>query len=319
MSQIPVIDFGEFQSNPAKVAKHVLEACKSIGFFYMINHGVPETDIDQAFELAKSYFDQSEEEKRKHLISEDNYGYSSLYTEKLDPATQRQGDHKEGFNFRNFVNGKSFAPLPPLFEENKTFIESFSRTCHATATRVLEAFAIALEIPESAGGKQWFAARHQYDSLSGQILRFLKYPRGAEADYKEPLRAGAHSDYGSVTLLFQKDVPGLEVQASRTEWIAAPLIPGAIIVNVGDQMEFWTNGLFKSTLHRVTFLPEHNHVDRYSIPFFVHPGDDVPLTPIPSHLIPRNDKKEEEEKEAKVITAGEHLRNRLNATYVYGA
>ncbi|KAG0170877.1 hypothetical protein DFQ28_002171 [Apophysomyces sp. BC1034] len=314
MSQIPIIDFGDFEKNPVKVAGHVLEACKSIGFFYMINHGMAQVDIDRAFELAKLYFEEPVEEKEKYMITSDNHGYSSLYSETLDPATQRQGDHKEGFNFRNFVDGKSFAPLPPLFEEHKAFIESFSRTCHATATRVLEAFAIALEIPESAGGSHWFADRHHYDSHSGQILRFLKYPRGAEAQYKEPVRAGAHSDYGSLTLLFQKDVPGLEVQASRTEWTAAPLIDGAIIVNVGDQMEFWTNGLFKSTLHRVTFLPEHNHLDRYSIPFFVHPGDDVPLSPIPSHVVPLT----ETTAGQKVMTAGEHLKSRLDATYEYG-
>lgn len=128
------------------------------------------------------------------------------------------------------------------------------------------------------------------------------------------MRAGAHSDYGSITLLFQKDVPGLEVQASRTEWISAPLIENSILVNVGDQMEFWTNGLFKSTLHRVTFLPEHNHLDRYSIPFFVHPQDSVLLSPIPSKLIPAPSN---EAGNQEILTAGEHLRRRLDATYKY--
>lgn len=179
--------------------------------------------------------------------------------------------------------------------------------------RVLEAFAIALEIPEEHGGASWFKDRHPYDKKSGQILRFLKYPRGGEESYKEPVRAGAHSDYGSITLLFQRDVPGLEVQASRTEWISAPLIKDAILVNVGDQIEFWTNGLFKSTMHRVVFLPEHAHVDRYSIPFFVHPSDETLLTPIPSTIVPPASSKKGDE----VITAEEHLRRRLDATYTY--
>lgn len=149
---------------------------------------------------------------------------------------------------------------------------------------------------------------------SAEILRFLKYPRGGEASYQEPVRAGAHSDYGSITLLFQKDVPGLEVQASRTEWISAPLIPGAITVNVGDQMELWTNGLLKSTKHRVTFLPEHNHLDRYSMPFFVHPNEHVPLSPVPSKFVDQTVTKDES---GHVYTAGEHLRSRLDATYQY--
>lgn len=153
---------------------------------------------------------------------------------------------------------------------------------------------------------------HSYEN-SGDILRFLKYPRGGETDVKDPVRAGAHSDYGSITLLFQKDIPGLEVQASRTEWISAPLIEGAILVNVGDQMELWTNGLFKSTLHRVVFLPEHKHLDRYSMPFFVHPDDNIPLSPVPSKHVDQSSKTD-----GHILTAGEHLRNRLDATYTYG-
>ncbi|CEP16066.1 hypothetical protein [Parasitella parasitica] len=308
---IPIVDFADFKSNPKKVAQGVFDACKSIGFFYMINHDVPQQDIDKAFALSKQFFDLPREEKEKFLIDEENHGYSTLYSETLDPEHQRQGDHKEGFNFRSFEDGKPFAKLPQLFDQETKFLDSFSRNCHATALQILEAFAIALEIPEEKGGKEFFKKGHSYEN-SAEILRFLKYPRGGETDYKEPVRAGAHSDYGSITLLFQKDVPGLEVQASRTEWISAPLIPGAIIVNVGDQMEMWTNGLFKSTKHRVTFLPEHNHLDRYSMPYFVHPKDDVPLVPAPSKFIDQTIANPE-----RVITAGEHLRSRLDSTYDY--
>lgn len=108
-------------------------------------------------------------------------------------------------------------------------------------------------------------------------------------------------------------MPGLEVQASRTAWISAPLIPGAITVNVGDQMEIWTGGLLKSTKHRVTFLPEHNHLDRYSIPFFVHPNHHVPLIPAPSPLVDQTVTAVDDK--GHILTADEHLRSRLEATY----
>ncbi|KAI7849432.1 hypothetical protein BDC45DRAFT_520758 [Circinella umbellata] len=318
IDQIPVIDFSNFDTNPKEVAANVLNACKTIGFFYIINHGLPKDQIDHSFELAKEFFDLSSEEKRKYLIQEDNHGYSELYQETLDPENQKQGDHKEGFNFRNFVNGKPYAPLPPIFEKEQPFIEEFSRACHGTAMRILQAFAIALEIPEEEGGAKWFSDRHTYDRQSGEVLRFLKYPRGGESTYKETVRAGAHSDYGSITLLFQKDVPGLEVKASRTEWISAPLIENSILVNVGDQLQEWTNGLFKSTLHRVTFLPEHAHVDRYSMPVFIHPEDDTLLSPIPSSIVPPpSESTQGVAKSGEIITAGEHLRRRLNATYKY--
>ncbi|KAI9468213.1 hypothetical protein BDB00DRAFT_864033 [Zychaea mexicana] len=134
-----------------------------------------------------------------------------------------------------------------------------------------------------------------------KILRYLKYPRGGESTYQEPVRAGAHSDYGSITLLFQKDVPGLE---------------NSILVNVGDQMQEWTNGIFKSTLHRVTFLPEHAHLDRYSMPFFVHPEDATLLSPIPSKVVPPpSESTQGVAKSGEINTAGEHLRRRLDATY----
>ncbi|KAG1140479.1 hypothetical protein G6F37_006673 [Rhizopus arrhizus] len=312
VESIPIVDFSNFKTNPEKVAQDVADACKSIGFFYMINHDIPQNDIEKAFALSKEYFDLPIEEKRKDLIHEDNHGYSEIYSERLDPKVQRQGDHKEGFNFRCFKDNKPFAPLPSVFDKEKEFLCYFSKKCHATALQILIAFGIALEIPKENGGKEFFSKCHSYDE-SASILRFLKYPRGGEAAYKDHVRAGAHSDYGSITLLFQKDVPGLEVQAGRTEWISAPLIPGAILVNVGDQMELWTNGLFKSTIHRVTFLPEHNHLDRYSMPFFVHPDDNVPLTPVPSKFVNQTLSSTGDH----AYTAGEHLRRRLDATYTY--
>lgn len=79
-------------------------------------------------------------------------------------------------------------------------------------------------------------------------------------------------------------------------------------------MELWTNGLLKSTKHRVTFLPEHNHLDRYSMPFFVHPNDTVPLTPVPSKYVDQTVTLDEN---GHIYTAGEHLRSRLDATYDY--
>ncbi|CAO3674502.1 hypothetical protein G6F70_004754 [Rhizopus microsporus] len=312
VQSIPIVDFAKFEENPNKAAQQVFDACKSIGFFYIINHNIPQRDIDKAFELSKEFFNLPQEERHKYLIGKDNHGYSELYSERLDPEHQKQGDHKEGFNFRNFINGEPFAPLPSVFDKEKDFLCYFSQMCYKTALQILLAFGIALEIPEDKGGKDFFVKAHSYEN-SGDILRFLKYPRGGETDVKDPVRAGAHSDYGSITLLFQKDIPGLEVQASRTEWISAPLIEGAILVNVGDQMELWTNGLFKSTLHRVVFLPEHKHLDRYSMPFFVHPDDNIPLSPVPSKHVDQSSKTD-----GHILTAGEHLRNRLDATYTYG-
>ncbi|RUP51929.1 hypothetical protein BC936DRAFT_144363 [Jimgerdemannia flammicorona] len=220
------------------------------------------------------------------------------------------------WNFGKFVNGVPASDLPPVFQKRVEELARFSKSGHNLCLQILQAFAIGLQIPESEDGKDWFAKRHDYDQPSGDILRFLKYPKGNEKEYGEAVRAGSHTDYGSLSLLFQHKLPGLEVQASRTHWISAPLIPGAVLVNIGDLMEFWTGGLFRSTRHRVVFLPEHTAADRYSLAMFCHANDAVPLEIVPSPFLAGRERVVAEGEE-KVMTAGEHLQFRLNATYTY--
>jgi isopenicillin N synthase-like dioxygenase len=113
--------------------------------------------------------------------------------------------------------------------------------------------------------------------------------------------------------LFQHGIPGLEVQASRTNWISAPCIPDTVLVNIGDQMEFWTGGLFKSTQHRVVFLPEHAQHDRYSIAYFCQANEQVPLDVIPSMVLKNNKINGDQP----VKTAGQHLKESLEDTYKF--
>ncbi|KAI8141956.1 hypothetical protein BJV82DRAFT_658011 [Fennellomyces sp. T-0311] len=264
---IPVVDFSDFDNRSSQIAEEILCACKTIGFFYVVNHSVPLQQVSRAFEISKEFYDLPYEEKTKYKINEDNHGYTGLLVQRKD---------------------EPYSLLPDAFLKNKGEVEGFARACHSAAMQILKAFSIALKIPEEEGGLEWFHERHRYDvPLSSELLRFLKYPRGGEASYKDPVRTGAHTDYGSITLLFQKDIDGLEVQASRTEWISAPLIKDSVLVNVGGVMEYWTNGLFKSTLHRVVFKPEHQGNDRYSIAYFVQPEKDVSLAPIPGSVIPK--------------------------------
>ncbi|CAG8506969.1 2495_t:CDS:2 [Acaulospora morrowiae] len=142
-----------------------------------------------------------------------------------------------------------------------------------------------------------------------------------------------HSDYGSLTVLIQKDIGGLEILSNSSFWIPAPVIPNHVLINIGDLLEFWTKGLFKSTVHRVVarnnktsgdknFAPDN---DRYSIAYFCHAEDDVGLDPIPSKIIDVLDENTKvwdkvgykEGAKGKVITSGEHLRYRLDVSYKY--
>ena len=97
------------------------------------------------------------------------------------------------------------------------------------------------------------------------------------------------TDYGSITLLMQKDIAGLEVQALRTykdvPWVAAPVILDTILVNIADHLQMWTNGLLKSTMHRVVYNPQQQNHSRYSIACFMHANDTMKLDPILTPLI----------------------------------
>lgn len=180
---------------------------------------------------------------------------------------------------------------------------------------------------------------------SGSILRYLYYPSkqaSSTATYQHDgsdARAGAHSDYGSITLLFQQvGQSGLEIQLpDGKEWAGVPVCPAGgekggfppVVVNIGDLLSYWTDGLLRSTVHRVVFpdssgQDHQDKVDRYSIVFFSHPVDTTQLTPVPSAIVSAHRKAREDagsELEGaggvpgKSITAHEHLMARLSATY----
>ena len=130
--------------------------------------------------------------------------------------------------------------------ENEAFREpmlTFFEACCAATDRILRAFAIALQLPDD-----FFTPRHNQRC---NTLWLLHYPPVVQTPKPDQVRAGEHTDYGSITLLFQDQVGGLEVQTADGNWLLAPCIPGAIVVNTGDLMQRWTNHVFCSTRHRV--------------------------------------------------------------------
>ncbi|CAG8465242.1 9241_t:CDS:2, partial [Dentiscutata heterogama] len=288
---IPIIDFSLFEEDSSNCSKQIKSASESIGFFFLKNHGIEREIIDDMFKNTQEYFNLSLEEKSKYRITkEKNKGYAAMHQETLDPDNQTSGgDFKETFNFGKILDGKPTQELPLLFEKNLIVLESFIKSCHRLCVKVLQAFAIALEISETEGGKYWFEKRHRYEEKSGDILRILHYPAMNKVN-SEDIRAGSHSDYGSLTILFQKDIAGLEVLSADMNWVSVPVIPDCVLINIGDLLEFWTQGLFKSTKHRVVFRKETLNQDRYSIAYFCHAEDDVGLDPIPSRFIIADEK-----------------------------
>lgn len=173
---------------------------------------------------------------------------------------------------------------------------------------------------------------------SSSILRLLRYPPPETTSHTgDDVRAGAHSDYGSVTLLFRlKGQAGLEIVTKDNTWAPVPVCPPGtendpsppILINIGDLLSYWTNGLFRSTVHRVVFPTdgkssvegETSSGPRYSIAYFCHPVGAVPLEAVPSERVKNFTRKEGVEDtnpyaERKVMTADEHLFMRLKESY----
>ncbi|KAM5444366.1 hypothetical protein MferCBS31731_000885 [Microsporum ferrugineum] len=291
--------------------------------------------------MAEEFFASPIEQKKKVEIKEDNMGWTAMHKETLDPEHQERGDFKEytipnrsivfffllipiptrAINFGEFKNNKASQPLPESLIPHEADINHFTTLCQKTCSRLLTLLALGLEIPSD-----WFSSRHDASKgPSGSTLRYLYYPSRkspATATFKHGIdvRAGAHSDYGSITLLFQRDgQPGLEILTPSNEWAGVPVRPVGvgsvgsppILVNIGDLLSHWTCGLLKSTVHRVVFpVDAARERDRYSVVYFCHPVHETELVPVPSKLVD-----ERRKGGVKVQTAQEHLASRLAATY----
>jgi isopenicillin N synthase-like dioxygenase len=290
----------------SRVAKQLGRACRDTGFFYVTGHGIPDALLSGVFRSAQEFFAQPAAAKDEISIkrSRHNRGYVGLSTERLDPG---QIDNKEAFNI-----GLDLAPTDPEVVAGKPFrgvnlwprTPGFRDTTLAYFNAVWKLgcdlhFAIAadLGLPTT-----YFANKLDRPMAT---LRLLHYPP-RDAARGDALGAGAHTDYGSITLLLTDDADGLEVQRRDGPWVAAPPMPGTFVCNIGDCLMRWSNDIYVSTPHRVMNPPGR---DRYSVAFFLDPNPDVLIDCLPG--CSGRDRK------AKYppIVASDYLRERLDATY----
>ncbi|KAI9022876.1 hypothetical protein CLU79DRAFT_751122 [Phycomyces nitens] len=319
IQEIPVIDFSLFETDPQKCSQLVFDAAKNVGFFYLRNFGIPVEKVKEIFGMSKNFFELSKEEKLKYAIDvKGNLGYSAMRQEVADPGKHTKGDCKESFHIAKLNKTNAPQPLPDMFTSNKNDVGQFITACHTLVGKILICLGTGLEIPESKGGKMWFHDRHPFEGPSNDVLRLLHYPALDHANETDDIRIGRHSDYGSLTLLFQNEVGGLEVEKGPGgEWLSAPVMPDCVTVNLGDCLEYWTKGLLRSTKHRVVFKPETQTKPRYSMAYFCQGGPAL-LEPVPSKWIPVDaDTKTELPKDKQILTASDHLIHKLTTTYIY--
>lgn len=287
--QIPLIDFGPFleggSDGKARVAGQIGEACRDVGFLYLVNHGVPQAMIDAAFAANAQFFAQSFAERMKTAATLEHWrGY---VPSKLEGEGGAVGGAIETFRLMLDLpwDDPDVAAGKPLHLPNKwpehlpgfrPAVEAYFAAVMALARQLRAAFALALGLPEG-----FFEDWYQRPLVQLSLLHYRPPASLREEDLE--IGAGEHRDTGAFTILMQDQVGGLEVQERSGEWIAATPVPGAYVINIGDMMMNWTNGRFVSTPHRVV---NRKLVPRYSIPFFVNPDFDVTIEPLPELMQP---------------------------------
>ena len=252
---IPVIDF-----TSESVLEDIREAYTTVGFAVftnaLTNH--EQTDINCWFDEMKSFFDLSKEVKIKYPYeSNTNLGYSMVGDENVDPTAPK--DIKESFNYNNTRMPDRLWPRE-LKAFKATALQSIDIADKLTL-RILEKFDAIL----GTGSTLVDAHLKPYNTT-----RVIHYPAYTGPVEERQQRIGEHSDYGTITLLWQiNDVPGLEVQDLKGNWHSVPYADDGVVVNIGDLLQRWTNDYFVSTKHRV--VNSHIHLPRYSMPHFVDP------------------------------------------------
>jgi isopenicillin N synthase-like dioxygenase len=302
---LPVIDISSLAS-PSEaerraVGERIREACLDRGFFYITGHGVPETLTDQALAGARALFDLPDAAKRAvdKVLSPANRGYEPLGGQTLEPGSAP--DLKEGFYIGaeaepgRFNTGPNQWPaeLPGL----PAAMLAYHRKLTALAERLMAGLALSLDLPEAA-----FTA---FCRQPIAILRLLHYPPQPPAAPGHG--AGAHTDFGALTILLQDQVGGLEVYDRAADgWTPAPPVAGAYVVNLGDLIARWTNDRYRSTPHRVV---NRSGRRRYSIPFFFSGAPDYAVTCLPGCLGPG------ERPRYAPTTVEAHMQERYRQTY----
>lgn len=306
------------------------QALSAHGFVAVRNAGVSAELKESAFASARTYFAQPSATKLQDVYTDTqaNFGYQGMRSEALDPGQALdEADLKEAFTMRSLSNHvqpsetKDKINLDSVWEQSEfgQIATALHQSCSQVSLHLLSLIATAL-----GSDPDTFAPHHTGENMT---LRYLHYPAPSsltasthsdeakkDLDGKKmpQLGAGAHTDYGTITLLFSDGVAGLQLfDESSASWRDVEVAPGDVLVNTGDLMSLWSNGFYPSTLHRVQ--PRLEKPDRYSMAFFVDPDSSTRVSPLPS-CIDKADDQDAHPTSANVVVAGEHIQARIEAS-----
>ncbi|OAL25226.1 hypothetical protein AYO22_05103 [Fonsecaea multimorphosa] len=303
--QIPLIDISSFESGDSAtklaVAKALTHGFQTSGFVYLKNHRIPQSEIDSLFSTAAAFFNRPQHEKNQLSWGmqgrSSSPGYTAYGGEKLSQSLDQaeidrlrasNPDMKEALDvglerIEGAADNKWPGEIDRGIVEMKLVIQGFFERCRQTQVVVMRAIALGLGLEE-----------RYFDALvdeADNTLRCLHYPPARAEVFersKDAVRAGAHSDYGALTLLFQDDRGGLQICSPNGRFVDATPVPGTIVVNAGDLLSRWANDKIKSTVHRVVQPPMSPdalvgdlYPSRYSVAYFCNPNLDTVIQALP--------------------------------------
>lgn len=297
---IPSVDLGTFLNGSSEargdIARRVDEICREIGFIVIENHDVADHVITNAWKAAGDFFKLTKQEKlcSQSADAGSPRGYTPLEGESLARTKGEEAppDLKETFSsgplappsghehtsdFHFFYGPNMWPSVPYGFEQVWT---DYYLAMESLGAAIMRLLAAALNVDEN------FFVNYHTHHISA--LRCQNYPMTGSKPSPGQLRAGAHTDYGSVTILKpDPEVAGLEVKSPAGGWIKAPLVKDGFIINIGDLLSCWTNDRWVSTMHRVVEpeqVSEGISERRQSIAYFMNPNYDATIETIPTCL-----------------------------------
>jgi isopenicillin N synthase-like dioxygenase len=312
-----MIELGDARSptshSAGAVAAALREACTDVGFFYLAGHGISQGLLDAQLEWTRRFFalPLAARERVAMRNSRARRGFEPMATQVLDAGTPP--DLKESFYLgrelgpdhpyvRAGVAGYGANQWPDGIPGFRAQMETYLVALGALAVDMMRILALSLELP-----------RDYFDAMMREpmpVLRLIHYPPHPADARTNQLGAGAHTDWGALTFLLQDGSGGLEVQNAAGDWVAAPPVPGTFVMNLGDMVERWTNGLYRSTVHRV--LNRASGRSRYSVPYFSNPDFNARVECLPTCTDAAHPPR------YAPCSAGQHLKESFELSYARG-
>ncbi|CAF3571618.1 unnamed protein product [Rotaria socialis] len=302
-TSLPIIDISPFLINDLndgrqeEIALQIHRACRTWGFFYVKNHGIPMKLQEELMEFSRQFFSQPLENKMQIAMSKGGRAWRG-YFPVGNELTSGKPDGKEGLYFGTEIDDdnhpkiRNKVPLHgrnqfPSVEKNdnefRHVILTYMAAMENLGRSIMTGLALSLKLDGNFFDKNYFLDEPTC------LFRIFNYPASfCQQKGNENLwGVGEHTDYGMLTLLLQDDIGGLQVKLGHDKWMEAPPISNTYICNIGDMLDRMTGGYYRSTLHRVRNLSTSR--DRLSFPFFLDPHWDAEVLPIPMDEIMKID------------------------------